>query len=168
MCQAFSSCRCFLSIRIRRWVSLYVKCWHVFNIICNISDPLSKLFSLYACHYGKDDQRNPEFAAQAKAAIFLVWRSTLEDLQRVPLDEHGFVDSCKETWVGFGQDIGLDPATHNEEEDALLKAHASRHIRTKRCQYRDCMCSTHSPTHKMRICTGCWRARYCSTKCQAR
>ena len=35
-----------------------------------------------------------------------------------------------------------------------------------RCSCRTCPCNLGARCHPMRVCTGCWRAVYCSTKCQ--
>lgn len=36
----------------------------------------------------------------------------------------------------------------------------------KPCYLDDCLCSQMRPKHPMRVCKGCWRAYYCSVRCQ--
>ena len=36
----------------------------------------------------------------------------------------------------------------------------------KGCHYVFCVCSCVEPFHPMKICKGCWSARYCSKTCQ--
>lgn len=39
---------------------------------------------------------------------------------------------------------------------------------SKRCFWQSCCCCTPFPphVHKLRVCRGCWRVLYCSTRCQ--
>ncbi|KAK7691969.1 hypothetical protein QCA50_005374 [Cerrena zonata] len=132
-------------------------------------ETLTKICYVYASNYETEMKRleDQQYGTRVKAALFLVWRATLEELQSLSLDDEGLVDYTKANWLDIGGFVGLDPATNNPEEDAFNAASKHRRIRVKRCQYVDCMCSFHSPQHTMKICTGCWRARYCSVKCQA-
>ncbi|EKM50054.1 uncharacterized protein PHACADRAFT_153362 [Phanerochaete carnosa HHB-10118-sp] len=38
----------------------------------------------------------------------------------------------------------------------------------KRCHWSECLCSVYKPSHRLRICEGCWRVAYCNKICQSK
>ncbi|CAL1715254.1 unnamed protein product [Somion occarium] len=67
-------------------------------------------------------------------------------------------------WDIFGSEMNME--NH-------LKLYTESQIRPglfppswKACHWDECLCHNMHPRHPMKICKGCWNARYCCTKCQ--
>ncbi|KAK7690626.1 hypothetical protein QCA50_005725 [Cerrena zonata] len=116
----------------------------------------------------QEETQDLEAAAVMNRAVAHLWRPVLEELQSLRLHDENrdLVLHAKTTWVKLGSQFGLTPEKHDPKEDHAVSMHEARHIRHRRCQWRDCLCTTHRPEHSMRICKGCWKKRYCSKRCQ--
>ncbi|KAI0071418.1 hypothetical protein K474DRAFT_1776178 [Panus rudis PR-1116 ss-1] len=115
----------------------------------------------------REDPSNPSIRVFRR--IFrTVWHPYLEDMRDrsyAPGDQRY---RCFQTWMAIGRLVGLDEvkeATEYAEYMAKLERRFPRG-RTRRCHWRDCLCSHEHPPHKMRICKGCRKVYYCSTRCQ--
>ena len=80
---------------------------------------------------------------------------------------------CKETdllktvlglWVSIGDALDIDLLLHRTGEARNLL----RPLQWKGCNYYRCICNDVPPCHKMKVCKGCWRVRYCCAECQKR
>lgn len=73
-------------------------------------------------------------------------------------------------WEQFGQTCGLSSSDRLTREPVpwgshLVKLQNPRSVR-RGCSLDSCMCMM-APSHKLKVCKGCWRAFYCSERCQA-
>ena len=167
MCQAVSLCCGSSTKYIHRW-GFFISEIPIRTFIQEHPEALTKITSFHAFNWERYKVSEPKFHAQLRPAVLLVWRPTLTLLEQLPPDGSGFVEYWKRLSIQLGECIGPDPVTYLSAEKEFQAAFPWRLIRKKRCQYYDCLCASHSPKHKMKICTGCWRARYCGLHCQTR
>lgn len=100
-------------------------------------------------------------------------------VRRIPVNDRGkerLRDLALQTWLGFGKQLGF----HERVEERRIKKLAELGETTgigplpsmpgaKSCRWKECLCSwDEKPPHRMRVCKGCWRVCYCSTRCQIR
>ena len=100
--------------------------------------------------------------------LYVQWRQVLETIRRIPPDAEGQVAFWTNEWVRLGARIGLNPNTPSENEVRAVTSYMNRVIPQGQCHWRDCLCSHHTPWHRMQECQGCRQVRYCSRKCQKR
>ncbi|CAL1711688.1 unnamed protein product [Somion occarium] len=91
-----------------------------------------------------------------------IWLPTLQEL-RGRINPAGVKSADTiELWQYLGRAFGL------RENDAPAQLFPGFTSCTKSCRWKDCLCSCNKPWHRLRVCKGCWRALYCSSKCQTR
>lgn len=104
-----------------------------------------------------------------------VWHPTLMTLKSLsarPGPTQEMWECLSSFWRQTGEAFSLNPSSRDVRnpkpwpELALgwkLTAGDSR----KGCGWKDCLCVI-APAHPLKVCKGCWRQFYCSTKCQTR
>ena len=84
-------------------------------------------------------------------------------LRRISATDNADVVRTKTAfWREYARCIGLDPDILEEKGQRKLELGSNR----TRCWWKGCLCAVRKPGHKMRVCTGCGRARYCHVRCQ--
>ena len=69
-----------------------------------------------------------------------------------------------DSWIESGRQLNLQPSLYRTGEAQAL----FRPSHWRGCNYGRCVCNDVPPCHKMKVCRGCWRVRYCGVKCQKR
>jgi hypothetical protein len=81
-----------------------------------------------------------------------------------------------QTWLAFGKQLGFHERVEERRHKKLAEREEAMDLRplssvpgARSCGWKECLCSWDGrPPHRMRKCKGCWKAWYCSTKCQKR
>lgn len=68
-------------------------------------------------------------------------------------------------WLGLGRAFGLSDSCQAVPTNGTRVA--NDHYERKTCHFQLCLCHQYAGAHEMRVCTGCWKVFYCTTKCQA-
>lgn len=116
----------------------------------------------------------PTFNLLHTVVVFMqsVWypvREYLAPVEERPKDRYQIWIPVAALWDELGFACGLslsDPDIEDPEpwSEQILNLGDERFSRVG-CSWPDCLCSL-SPHHGMKICKGCWQARYCSRECQ--
>lgn len=86
-----------------------------------------------------------------------VWYPTLKRLRASRTSDPRRRRQITSLWAAFGRFMGLS------EVEPMMTNHVQG------CYWQKCFCRDTKPScHSMRVCKGCWGARYCSRKCQSR
>ena len=103
-----------------------------------------------------------------------VWHDTLKALRdltpqnnlQTKMKEQGI-----ECWLGYGAEFklkeGVDEST---QQVPSVPSDIKPYWKIpRRCFWEACACAAGSqlPAHRLRVCRGCWRVLYCSSKCQS-
>lgn len=124
-----------------------------------------------------------QFGNGAKKAMRIVWYPTLSwlrdtrDLRRTSQstvytrEAEDNWNLAITNWKAAGEYLGLDEndtTIHNpnlfaEELDTASQPGWS----PRSCAWRLCLCHGEA-VHRMRVCKGCWRTHYCTTRCQTK
>ncbi|KAI0090649.1 hypothetical protein BDY19DRAFT_724983 [Irpex rosettiformis] len=125
------------------------------------------------------EQASSEHSAQVvqemKSTVRSVWHSVSRALHRhavKPSVIQGQWKSSVKLWGELGQLCGISSSDTDLPRSLPQKRVHSCGIANspsskEGCSWNECLC-THTPSHGMKVCKGCWRALYCSSKCQAR
>ena len=108
---------------------------------------------------------------QSRCSIIRIWHDTMESLRSIEpttKKQRSMKMVALETWQELGEICGLKEGVDVTTVRLALPLSNLPYWRTpKRCFWGACACSTYKPAHRLRVCKGCWRALYCSTRCQS-
>lgn len=125
--------------------------------------PDEVVVSCFCDYYAQDLEQTSDAVKKADilTALRSLWQKTLDQLNT-------YLSSCHResyefqllcTWANFGGKFcSVEPITWSYFSTATPHP--------KACQSTYCLCFDRPSPHKMRVCKGCWQARYCSKKCQ--
>ena len=129
---------------------------------------LDVAWSIYACidALREKEPEHSELVEVTKATVQSVWHSMAKSARfhTAELTESDILSDWKsfvEIWDSARKLCRISPVEANP--DLPLNYPLS----PGGCFWSSCMCRS-SPSHRMKICKGCWRALYCNTKCQRR
>ncbi|TCD63798.1 hypothetical protein EIP91_004949 [Steccherinum ochraceum] len=102
-----------------------------------------------------------------------IWHDTLLAIDKIRAKGAGqrrLKDASLVAWRDYGSVFNLKESirNHSAKTPSKLSDKSPYWKIKKRCFSNECACSVAYPTlHKFRVCKGCYRALYCSAKCQA-
>lgn len=112
---------------------------------------------------------------EMKNSLVKIWHDTMKTLRSIHTESyHRMEDPASyafSVWrcLGeryFGLKEGVNVVTLRTPSEPSDATTAYWNV-AKKCFCRACACSSIEPSHPMRVCKGCWRALYCSQRCQS-
>lgn len=105
---------------------------------------------------------SPDVVEAIKEETRLVWYPTLQKLRAIPQMQSEEVPPLLEEavsmWLQLGEMCGLKASDPAVQDPMPIREPGG-------CNWYKCLC-TAMPCHRMKACTGCEDAMYCSTRCQ--
>lgn len=143
-----------------------MRCLRLFEFTDSVSgllkafrEDLDTLTRLYPDAGLKHKQRTVNCLAE-------IWKPTIAELRRMRVGDPAVRNKMTTQWQVLGRAFGLTDSsqgvpiyTDTMEYDI--------HYERKNCHLSSCICHTYAGAHEMRVCKGCWKVFYCTTKCQA-
>lgn len=123
-----------------------------------------------------DSKLAPEYEKLARTTK-RIWRPVLGNLQSTSVKDPEdnlqleIKDCLLQIWIALGAVLGLEtpPDASLSQEPSLPSEEILYWKIPKRCFWNMCGCADESRArlHAFRVCTGCYRVLYCSTRCQS-
>ncbi|CAL1696855.1 unnamed protein product [Somion occarium] len=111
----------------------------------------------------------PEPRALAKEVVNAartVWLPTLQKLRDLNIPPRSPQYRWVQDWMDFGKHLNFRESIEHRLYERHMAVPPVLPKNGKHCHWKDCLCSEKTPKHPLRICMGCMRVYYCSSRCQ--
>lgn len=127
---------------------------------------LDNMFDIMRSYKALFELHGPVFKSETKLFRRVMLKHSAANLRTFNrlYDEHkeSIHKHALETWKTLitNFNLDLDASVHNTLQQELCPPH------WKACNWFICVCRELRPCHRMKVCKGCWRVRYCCVACQ--
>lgn len=136
----------------RRWLMIPIR----------FSEPARDILNHYSVMVEVAGTGFDEVSRLIRQHVKAIWFPILQQIQYFARRNPGLLAFHTRYWKRFATSVGLNPETLEAEGLRDLPSRST----TAYCRWKGCICFVKKPLHKLRVCTGCGKARYCNSHCQ--